>query len=233
MAEEIKDKKPGNGDNKDKDKDKKEEKPEKEISGELIVFGVILLMALSVALTKSGGINGATVMQRLSSNIPEGVKEGFRQLTFSYIVLANIASLFFLVGLVYALIKMREAEDKWYKLVYPGPAAAIEDKPKNAKWLRILDHINSPNPSDWRLAILEADILLDDLFDQLGYVGDTIGDKLKKAVRADFETLDKAWEAHKIRNAIAHEGSDFTLTQSEAQRIIGLYQAVFNEFDYI
>jgi hypothetical protein len=94
-------------------------------------------------------------------------------------------------------------------------------------------HIGSDNPSDWRLAILEADIILDELLSELGYTGDTIGDKLKKAHRGDFKSLDHAWEAHRIRNAIAHEGQDFVLTQREARRILDLYEMVFREFDYI
>jgi hypothetical protein len=56
---------------------------------------------------------------------------------------------------------------------------------------------------------------------------------LKNADPAHFRTLQYAWEAHKIRNAIAHEGQDFTLTHREARRIVGLYEAVFREFEYI
>jgi hypothetical protein len=51
--------------------------------------------------------------------------------------------------------------------------------------------------------------------------------------KGDFKTLDAAWEAHKIRNAIAHEGSDFVLSQRESKRVIGLYEMVFNEFNYV
>jgi hypothetical protein len=63
-------------------------------------------------------------------------------------------------------------------------------------------------------------------------MGNTLGDKLKQATRGDFKTLDAAWEAHRVRNQIAHEGSDFILTKHEAKRVIALYETVFEEFKY-
>ena len=63
--------------------------------------------------------------------------------------------------------------------------------------------------------------------------GDGVGEKLKGIEESDFDHLEEAWEAHKIRNAIAHQGSDFLLTQREAKRIIRLYKSVFEEFDII
>ena len=63
--------------------------------------------------------------------------------------------------------------------------------------------------------------------------GDTIGDKLKAVEKSDFLTIDNAWEAHKARNQIAHDGADFQLNQREAMRIISLYESVFREFQMI
>jgi len=59
-----------------------------------------------------------------------------------------------------------------------------------------------------------------------------LGDKMKKIDRSDFLTLDDAWEAHKVRNRIAHEPG-FEISQHEARRVIGLFKKVFDEFDFI
>ncbi len=103
----------------------------------------------------------------------------------------------------------------------------------NPKWERVLEHINSPNQSDWKLAILEADIMLSDMLDKMSYHGATIGDKLKSIEPSDFTSLQEAWEAHKVRNSIAHEGSDYAITKPEAERVIKLFRKVFEEFRYI
>lgn len=108
-----------------------------------------------------------------------------------------------------------------------------EELQQNNKWQHIQTLMNSHNMNDWRQAIIEADIILDEMLTKMQYAGDSIGDKLKNVEESDFITLNKAWEAHKIRNQIAHKGSDFTLTKQEASRAIGLYKKVFEEFYYI
>ena len=98
---------------------------------------------------------------------------------------------------------------------------------------KVLSHIDSPNQNDWKQAIIEADIILDDLLSKLGYYGDSIGDKLKKVASGDMKSLNEAWEAHKVRNQIAHEGSTFTINHHEAKNVISMYRKVFEEFYYI
>ncbi len=93
----------------------------------------------------------------------------------------------------------------------------------------VLVHIASPNPNDWKLAIIEADIILDDSLKQLGYGGGSLGERLKSISTTQLSTLNEAWEAHKIRNRIAHEGADFVLTKRIAEDTINRYRRVFNE----
>ncbi|TSC68525.1 MAG: Uncharacterized protein G01um101456_612, partial [Parcubacteria group bacterium Gr01-1014_56] len=92
---------------------------------------------------------------------------------------------------------------------------------------------NTPNESDWRLAILESDIMLGDLLLEQGYRGEGIGERLRDANPLQFNTLDLAWQAHKVRNDIAHAGEGFHLSQREANATIDLYRRVFEEFDFI
>ena len=101
------------------------------------------------------------------------------------------------------------------------------------KWKLIQEHISSDDSSKWRLAILEADILLGELLDSLNLPGEGIGEKLKSVSVENFKNIEQAWEAHKIRNAIAHQGSDFSITQREAKRVIELFRLVFEEFGVI
>lgn len=104
---------------------------------------------------------------------------------------------------------------------------------KSEKWEKIENLMKSHNTSDWNQAIIEADIILDDMLTNMGYAGNGIGEKLKNVEKADFVTLDDAWEAHKVRNRVAHQGSDFRMTKQEVERVLGLYKKVFEEFYYI
>ena len=55
-------------------------------------------------------------------------------------------------------------------------------------------------------ALLEADKLVDQAFQELGVVGQTFADRLRAAERQmSHETYQALWDAHKLRNQIAHE----------------------------
>lgn len=164
-----------------------------------------------------------------------GIPEAFFVFWSRLEVVSFLVSALLAVGIAYTMVKIkkiRAEESKELNAGAGGTQRTMEER-KNEKWKHILDLSESENPREWRLAILEADILLDELVNKMGYRGDTLGEKLKSIEVSDFTTLNEAWEAHKVRNVIAHEGSDFILTARETRRIIGLYRQVFEEFHYI
>lgn len=103
----------------------------------------------------------------------------------------------------------------------------------NPRWAETLNYLFSNNPSDWKLAIIEADSMLEGLLDQLGFRGESLGDKLKSASQDQFRNLPTAWEVHTIRNRIAHEGASYAISQHEAKRVIALYENIFRNYGYI
>ncbi len=162
----------------------------------------------------------------------------------SLLFVLKILSIVFSITMIWLIFsnlrKLRRVDAEYRKDLTPPTDVekAIRDAgaPEefvNPKWQKVIEHINSSNPSDWKLAILEADIILDEMLDKMGYHGETIGEKLKMVEPSDFTTLNSAWEAHKVRNAIAHEGSDFLINKREADRVIRLFEEVFKEFKFI
>ncbi|HUD03138.1 MAG TPA: hypothetical protein VMR46_03990 [Candidatus Paceibacterota bacterium] len=105
--------------------------------------------------------------------------------------------------------------------------------PINPQWERIQTLISSPNESEWRRAIMEADIMMGGMLTARGFRGNTIADQLRDANPIQFTTLDLAWKAHKVRNEIAHQGESFTLDERTAHATIDLYRQVFEEFAYL
>ncbi len=159
-----------------------------------------------------------------------------------YLLILYAIAFAIIVPLVFAMVylsrKSGEIVSKMRAEKYPNGEPKVdwfgdEESQENPKWKKVEEHIDSDNPSDWKLAIIEADIMLGELLEAQGYNGETIGDRLKQIEISDFRTLNEAWEAHKIRNQIAHEGSNFIISEREAKRIIGLFQKVFEEFKYI
>lgn len=173
----------------------------------------------------------------LVSNWPE-IFAGAKTVIGYIIALSIPLSVLLLILIIISVERLKHIRKK-EALIYdlkiePGfEDATAADVSLSNKWARVTTLIESQNDSDWRQAIMEADIMLGELLTKQGYQGDGIGEQLQRAVKSDFFTLDQAWEAHKVRNQIAHEGSNFALTQFDARRVINMYKQVFNEFYYI
>jgi len=136
--------------------------------------------------------------------------------------------------LVYLFIKLQNDEKKQY---YEN--ADAQKKPesvvrKHSKtWQEVVTHLKSENDNDWKIAILEADSILSELLEDLGYIGDNLGERLKTVPTGDILSLDSAWAAHKMRNRIAHEGMSLKLSRKEVGDTLAQFEQVFREFNYI
>lgn len=149
-----------------------------------------------------------------------------------FTLISLIISALLIVGIIYSYIRFNQlseveqgqlddAERLWRELYGDGGGST--------DWDQIRRHIESENPNDWRLSIIEADIMLDRALTNLGYAGNTLGEKLKSISVQHVSSLQDAWDAHIIRNKIAHEGSDFVLTHRLAREAITKYQRVLSE----
>ena len=110
------------------------------------------------------------------------------------------------------------------------PPEAAKESPLGSKWDEIQRHLNSTKEAEWKFAVIEADSLVDNVLRASGYPGDTMGDRLKNIDKSQIVTLDELWEAHKIRNRLAHDLNYF-LRYGEAKRAVQLYEKTLKELD--
>ncbi len=110
---------------------------------------------------------------------------------------------------------------------------AHAEAPKNERWEEVQRLGSSTHESDWRRAIMEADIMLGQALEAQGYRGSTVGERLKDANPLQMTTLDIAWQAHKVRNEIAHAGEGYHLSEWEAKGTLDFYRRVFEELGFI
>lgn len=108
-----------------------------------------------------------------------------------------------------------------------NPAAAIQQSWKNIEQL-----IQSPNQSDWNIAVLQADALLDDTLKNIGYEGPTMADRLKIVDPNQLPSLDRIWSSHRLRNAIAHNPTD-QHTRETIVSAIASYRQAFRELGFM
>ncbi|HWA64541.1 MAG TPA: hypothetical protein VG866_01660 [Candidatus Paceibacterota bacterium] len=113
-------------------------------------------------------------------------------------------------------------------------AAAIETPPSASpatvmhdRWQEILNHLDSTNESEWKVAVIEADKLVDDILKN-SFAGETMGERLMNIDKTQLLSIDSLWEAHKVRNRLAHEVNYF-LRHAEAVKAIRYFEAALHE----
>lgn len=186
------------------------------ISGERILSGAVLTDLWLFAQGKLPEISGA-----------QSFLTGLRN------VIAVVAVLL-IAGIFWLAFRMKEINHKEEQKYAPIEMEEIEAKEKMVQWQIVLNHANAENPAEWKLAILEADNMLEQILETEGYRGDSIGDRLKGMDPSDLRSYGDAWEAHKVRNQIAHEGAaTMDFSKKIARDTIGKFEKVFKEFGYI
>ncbi|KPJ85493.1 hypothetical protein AMJ57_02830 [Parcubacteria bacterium SG8_24] len=90
------------------------------------------------------------------------------------------------------------------------------------RWVEIEDLMRQPGEMPPRMAVLEADKLLDYALKSLAMPGETLGERLKFA-QYRYPQLKEVWWAHKIRNRLAHE-STFRLERRLARRALRTFR---------
>ncbi len=175
-------------------------------------------------------------------NLPElyipwsAVADFFSVLWSLYSILAYLFSILLLVLFVYGSTRFKQLLDTRAAMIKERERIFDEHfrtGPKNDRLTDLMKHIESDNPNDWKLAIIEADIILDKALKEAGFVGASLGDRLKSMNPAQLPSLDDAWQAHKVRNQIAHDGADFVLTHRLAEDTIKQYRRVFVDLGVI
>lgn len=97
------------------------------------------------------------------------------------------------------------------------------------KWQEIIAHTEStPTPESFQFAIGQADKLVDQLLKDLKFPGEHLADRLGYLNGGDLKSLDGVWEAHRIRNEIAHSPS-VRVSISDGQAALKKYEAFFHE----
>jgi len=199
-----------------------------------LLAGLLLLGAVATALLNYFDNLDSTLLGAFLDRIMDFL----RRFWPIWKIIAVFISIFAIAGIIHNFRKLVAINLEEQKIYDPKPeevnleGVEVVEK-KNEKWERVMSYLNSNNPSDWRLAIIEADVILEELLRSTGHVGESVGDMLKSVEEGEFLTINDAWEAHKVRNAIAHAGQDFQLNEREARRAITLFEKVFREFEVI
>lgn len=118
----------------------------------------------------------------------------------------------------------------FYKTRYvPEKDKGVQLSAIQMRFAKSKEHILSKYKEEWKIGIIELDTLLKDLLKNKNYVGDTVGELLKSGESKGLKSINDAWEAHKIRNLIVHEGIKYDMSNETAMQALRKYTTVFME----
>ena len=154
-------------------------------------------------------------------------------------ILGFVLSVGFAVGLVLSIlgqrdlfIKKKNRRENYFNDTLNNSQSSMESR-EMKRWQNIKAHFQSKNPTDWRMAIIDADAMLEDIIESMGYRGASFGEKLKSMNPRNVPFLNDAWHVHKLRNILAHQGSRYNLSEREAYQAHKIYENIFYSTGYI
>ncbi len=162
------------------------------------------------------------------------IQYDYSTILFWWKIIASTVSVLFVVGIAYAVWRTQEVFAVLrgsHKI--PVVVTGAEPSQKNIMmWKQMLSRASSDDENERKLAIISADSLIDKILELAGYHGENLGERLKKIEPSDLDSLNDVWEAHKIRNRIAHE-PDLHLSRDEAINALSCYEKVLKELRYL
>lgn len=96
------------------------------------------------------------------------------------------------------------------------------------RWAKIKSRLETPSEAEQKLAIIEAEDILDEILQRMGYKGESLGERLKNLTPAQLSNIDQLLKAHQIRNNIVHD-PDYRLSLDEARKSLESYEKAFQE----
>lgn len=92
------------------------------------------------------------------------------------------------------------------------------------RWDKIIERLKSNEVSQYKLAIIEADTIADEILSDLGYKGANMMEKLEQVGTAHLDDhLEALKGAHQLRNRIVQE-PEMEVDERFAKAIIGVYE---------
>jgi len=97
-------------------------------------------------------------------------------------------------------------------------------------WMKILQRLETDMETEYKLAVIEADLLLNDVLKRLGYEGKTLGEKLEKIKPGVFSDIRSLKDADQIYQNLIYDVS-YRLGQPDAKRIIAIFEKALTELE--
>ncbi len=127
-----------------------------------------------------------------------------------------------IAGAVLAYLVLRGLWRAIRKALFKPELHGLDRRGIASRWDEIEKMTAGKGDMQLKIAIMEADKLLDHALKALAMAGSTLGERLKFAAYK-YPKISEVWWAHRLRNQLVHESS-FYLEPSMARRAVAQYR---------
>lgn len=143
-------------------------------------------------------------------------------------LIGGFVSLWLIFLIVIIVKKMMDLTPK----IVPAKTGPEKMDKITEEWQKITQDFQRGDDANLKLAIIEADKLLDDILKKANFQGADMGERLENINSAQISCIDDIWRAHRVRNKIAHE-QNFTIKHDEAEILIKIYEKALGELQVL
>lgn len=109
----------------------------------------------------------------------------------------------------------------------------VSKKKMKKRWDKVRARLNNSNPSQYKVAIIEADKIAEEILDGIGYKGANMTEKLEQVGEAHLDDhLEALKGAHEIRNKIIHQ-ADYEISHEAAEAVVGVYENFLKYLEFM
>ncbi len=135
-------------------------------------------------------------------------------------------------GIVYMIINTGFARRKVEHYMDKTGYGDVGKRRHLKAWHKIVERSKQPDETEWKMAILEADKLLDDVLRSSGYNQPTVDDRFNALSMELISNYDQVMQAHEVRGKVSKD-PEFSLTHAEAIEILKIYKKALQELGLI
>ncbi len=110
-------------------------------------------------------------------------------------------------------------------------SSTLDVEKYRTRWMAIEQSLERDSAMSHRMTIIDADKLVDQALKDKGFRGQTMGERLKSAKTA-LPHRDNIWQAHKLRNQVAHE-PDAKVSYDQARRALAQFKQTLKDLGAI
>lgn len=156
----------------------------------------------------------------------------FQDYLLYFYILGFFVSLYFVVMIAYYMAKTNYVKMRVDDVVDTFRARTLARRRVLRAWKKIKERLRTQDEAQCKLALVEADRLLNDIFVMAGLPGRNLDERLAMMDPAQVSNYQEVVAAHRIAMR-AFSDTAFSLTPSEADAVILIYKRAFQELGLV